>query len=171
MPALVRGTGHLPARGTYEPAASTLERRAVLHNQELFSATTLALISPVCDASSAIGGAVPTLRGMQGAVRPPNESAAPPVRGRLFARVVTQSDVPLCTVEAELRERGAHVTRLLADQLLPGPSLAGPTFELLGKLYDGLIVPRAEGYSIPDIAVVSGVPVVFDDQDATALNA
>ena len=92
------------------------------------------------------------------------------MRGRLFARVVTRRNVPLCTVEAELQQRGAHVTRLLAAELLPGPSLDSPTFSLLGKLYDGLIVPHADGYSVPDIAAASGVPVIFDDQDATALN-
>jgi hypothetical protein len=91
------------------------------------------------------------------------------VRGRLYARVVMQRDAPRCTIEAQLQERGAQVTRLLACELLPQPSLAVPTFRVLGKLYDGLIVPHADSFDAGDIAVVAGVPVVFEDQDLPAL--
>lgn len=93
------------------------------------------------------------------------------VRGRFFARVVTQRNVPLCPVEAELQKRGAHVTRLLAIELLPGPSPDGRTFRLLGRLYDGLIVPHADNFNAPAMAIAAEVPVVFDDQDGASLAA
>lgn len=86
------------------------------------------------------------------------------MQGRLFARVVTERSVQLCTVEAELQARGAQVTRLLASELLAGPSLNAPTLHMLGKLYDGLIVPHADNFRGDDIAAAAGVPVVYDDQ-------
>ena len=95
----------------------------------------------------------------------------PAARGRLFARVVTHRDAPLCMVEAELQDRGAHVTRLLASELLPGPSLDAPTFQLLGRLYDGLIVPHVGTLDAAQIAAAAGVPVVFDDLDPQAPSA
>jgi hypothetical protein len=91
--------------------------------------------------------------------------------GRLFARVVLQADEPLCTAEAELQRRGARVTRLLADELLAGKAVDGPAFRLLGKLYDGLIVPHSPVLDSHDIEVVAGVPVVYEDHDASALYA
>ena len=77
----------------------------------------------------------------------------------------------MCTVEVELQDRGAHVTRLLASELLPGPSLDAPTFRLLGQLYDGLIVPHVGTIDAAEIAAAAGVPVVFDDQDPPAPSA
>lgn len=94
----------------------------------------------------------------------------PTVHGRPFARVVIQRNVPPCAVEAKLQARGAQVTRLLAAELLPQPSLDRPTFRLLGRLYDGLIVPHADSFDPATIADVAGVPVVFDDQDLPALD-
>jgi hypothetical protein len=88
-----------------------------------------------------------------------------------FARVVVQADEPLCTIEAELQRRGAQVTRLRADGLLAGKAVDRPTIRLLGRLYDGLIVPHSSGLDTQDIEVVAGVPVVYEDQDASALDA
>lgn len=93
------------------------------------------------------------------------------MQGRLFARLVTEPDVPLCMVEAELHKRGAHVTRLLAANLLPGLDIDASTFRLLGMLYDGLIVPHADNVSASAISMAAGVPVVLDDQDASALSS
>jgi hypothetical protein len=75
----------------------------------------------------------------------------------------------LCGLEAELTRQGAHVTRLLAGDLLPGTSLDEPTFRVLGKLYDALIVPHADGVDLSAISAASGVPVLSDDRDGTAL--
>lgn len=85
--------------------------------------------------------------------------------------MVEQADVPLCMVEVELQRCGAHVTRLLAAEFLAGPVADGATFWLLGRLYDGLIVPHAASFDVHDIAQAAGVPVVFDDDGASALNA
>ncbi|WP_157275718.1 hypothetical protein [Pelomonas sp. Root1444] len=70
-----------------------------------------------------------------------------------------------------MQDRGAHVTRLLASELLPGPSLDAPTFQLLGRLYDGLIVPHVGTLDAAQIAAAAGVPVVFDDLDPQAPSA
>ena len=91
------------------------------------------------------------------------------LRGRVFARVVMQRDDPVCSAEAQLQDRGARVTRLLAADLLTRPTLDGTTARLLGRLYEGLIVPDGHGLEAPDIAVAAGVPVVFEAQDLSAL--
>jgi hypothetical protein len=103
------------------------------------------------------------------ASRAPAQSPSSAVRGRLFARVVLQWEAPLCPMEAELQQRGAHVTRLLAAELLPQPAIDQPTFRLLGRLYDGLIVPRTESFRVDDIVAAAGVPVVSEDQISSAL--
>jgi hypothetical protein len=89
----------------------------------------------------------------------------------LFARVVMQRDAPLCPAEARLQERGDCVTRLLAAEVLPDPMLDSPTLRLLGKLYDGLIVPHESYFDAAAITAATGVPAVFDDQDPAALDA
>lgn len=64
------------------------------------------------------------------------------------------------------------MTRLLAAQLLPAkPSLDDPTLQVLGQLYDGLIVPRDGGAIALGVAVAAGLPVVFDDQDLSPFDA
>jgi hypothetical protein len=88
-----------------------------------------------------------------------------------FARVVVQADEPLCTIEKELQRRGAQVTRLRADGLFACKAVDRPTIRLLGRLYDGLIVPHSSCLDTHDIEVVAGVPVVYEDQDASALDA
>jgi hypothetical protein len=88
----------------------------------------------------------------------------PATAGRSFARVVLRRDVPLCPLEADLHAGGATVTRLLANDLVPDPSLREETYRLLGKLYDGLIVPRDARFTASDVAMRSGVAVFVDDQ-------
>lgn len=75
----------------------------------------------------------------------------------------------MCAAEKQLQACGAHITRLLESDLLAGPSLNDATLRLLGKLYDGIIVPHVDAVRSHDIATAAGLPVVYDDQEASLL--
>jgi hypothetical protein len=78
-----------------------------------------------------------------------------------IARLVERFDEPVCAAESEARAAGATVTRLLTNQIVQGPSIDRAAARVLGKLYDGLIVPPCLAAQGSAIAAISGLSVVF----------
>lgn len=76
------------------------------------------------------------------------------------ARIVRTRSEPTCPVEDELQRCGARVTRLIAGDLRIG--FDDRPLRLLGRLYEGLIVPDSVDYPLAVLADATGVRVVAD---------
>jgi hypothetical protein len=59
------------------------------------------------------------------------------------------------------------VTRLEASRLLREPCSRRRTYQILGRLYAGLIFPDTAEFDLADICRVAGIPVVTDGEDVS----
>jgi len=78
-----------------------------------------------------------------------------------IARLVERFDEPACAAESQARAAGAMVTRLLTNEIVQGSRVDRAAARVLGRLYDGLIVPPCLAAQGSTIASISGLSVVF----------